>query len=123
MIEQLHSTVNETITGRQELITYGDQSMMKCNITFVTDIAQPSGGPIVNNASGVDSCLDFLAYINKKNKVEFMEDVATASAFINLVLDASPASKMGTTLRLKELYDKGLAGYYESEILTFRKVD
>lgn len=122
-IEQLHQTVNETITGRQELITFGDMHMMKCNITFITDIAQPSGGPITNNASGVSDAIAFLRWIAKKNKVEFMEDASTASGYINLVLDASAASKDGTTMRLRELYDRGLSGYYETEVLTFRKVD
>lgn len=123
MVEQLHATVNETITGRQELITYGDMAMMRCNMTFITDIAQPSGGPIVNNASGVASVLDFLSWCSKKNKIEFMPDKDIASAYINLVFDSSAAAKEGTKFRLKELYDRGLSGYYETELMTFRKVD
>lgn len=122
-IEQQSATVNETVTGRQELITFGDTYMTRFNINFITDIAQPSGGPIVNNASGVSDALAFLRYINKKNKIEFMPDKDVASSYINLVLDANVASKTGTTMRLKELYDKGLSGYYETELLTFRKVD
>lgn len=122
-IEQESPTVNETVTGKQELITFGDTYMTRFNITFITDIAQPSGGPIVNNASGVAAAIDFLSWLSKKNKVEFMEDKDTASGYINLVLDSSAVSKNGTTMRLKELYDKGLTGYYESELLTFRKVD
>lgn len=122
-IEQQSATVNETVTGRQELITFGDTYMTRFNINFITDIAQPSGGPIINNASGLSDALDFLRYINKKNKIEFMPDVDVASSYINLVLDANAASKTGTTMRLKELYDKGLSGYYETELLTFRKVD
>lgn len=121
-IEQLHATVNETVTGRQELITFGDMQMTRFNINFITDISQPSGGPITNNASGVADVLSFLSWITKKNKIEFMPDSATASAYMNLVLDANVASKTGTTMRLKELYDKGLSGYYETELLTFRRV-
>jgi hypothetical protein len=122
-IEQLHQTVNETITGRQELITYGDMNMMRCNITFITDITQPSGGPIMNSSVGVADAISFMRWCCKKNKVEFMPDTNTASAFFNLVLDSSTVSKDGTTFRLKELYDRGLSGYYETETLTFRKVD
>lgn len=122
-IEQQSATVNETVTGRQELITFGDTYMTRFNITFITDITQPSGGPIVSNASGVSDALEFLQWITKKNKIEFMEDKDTASSYINLVLDSNVASKNGTTMRLKELYDKGLSGYFETELLTFRKVD
>ena len=123
MIEQLHSTVNETISGRQEIITYGDKSMMRCNIMFITDIPQPGGSPILNNASGVADAIDFLRWLSLKNKVEFIPDVAAPATFINLVLDSSPANKEGTTMRLREMYDRGLCEYYETEILTFRKVD
>lgn len=121
-IEQQNATVNETVTGRQELITFGDTYMTRFNITMCTDISQPSDGPIISNASGVAAVTDFLYWLTKKNKVEFMPN-ANASGYINLVLDASVASKNGTTMRLKELYDKGLCGYYETELLTFRKVD
>ena len=123
MIEQLHSTVNETITGKQELITYGDMRMMRCNITFITDISQPSGGPIINNASGVSQALDFLHWCSKKNKIEFMPDKDTPGTFINLVFDSSAIAKDGTKFRLKELYDRGLNGYFETELMTFREVD
>lgn len=122
-IEQESATVNETVTGRQELITYGDTHMTRFNIMFITDIAQPDDGPILDNPSGVSDVLSFLQWITKKNKIEFMEDANTASSYINLVLDSSTVSKNGTTMRLKELYDKGLSGYYETELLTFRKVD
>lgn len=122
-IEQQNPTVNETVTGRQELITFGDAYMTRFNIPFITDISQPSGGPIVSNASGVAAAQDFLYWLTKKNTVEFMPDKDVASGYINLVLDANVASKNGTTMRLKELYDKGLCGYYETELLTFRKVD
>lgn len=123
MIEQLHSTVNETITGRQELVTYGDMEMCRFNLMFITNIAQPSDGPIINNATGVSDALNFLKWINKKNKIEFMPDTNTVATFMNLVLDSSVASKNGTTVKLKELYDRGLNDYFESETLTFRKVD
>lgn len=122
MIEQLHSTVNETVTGRQEIITYGDMYMMKCNIMYITNISQPSNGPIINSATGVADAIAFFSWICKKNKVEFIPNVAVPATYINLVLDASAHSKDGTKMSLKELYDKGLPGYFETESLTFRKV-
>lgn len=122
-VAQLHATVNETITGRQELITYGDLGTMRCNITFITDIAQPSNGPIESNPSGVADALRFLRWITRKNKTEFIPDRADVETFYNIVLDSSVASKDGTKFRLRELYDKGLTGYYETETLIFRKVD
>ena len=122
MIEQLHCTVNETVTGVQELITYGDMRMMKCNITFITDIAQPSDGPILNNASGLSDARTFLRWIAKKNKIEFMPDKNTVSTFLNLVIDSAATSKEGTTMYLKEMYSKGLVGYFETDTLTFREI-
>lgn len=122
-IEQLHSTVNETVTGSQELITFGDKSMMQCNIKYITNVTQPSDGPITNNASGVSNALTFLAWICKKNKVQFMPDKDTVATYENLVLDSSSMSKDGTILKLKENYDIGLPQYYETGVLVFRKVN
>lgn len=124
-IEQLHATVNESITGTQELITYGEMGMMRCNVVYITNIQQPSDGPIENNASGVDAALNFLGWITKKNKIEFLPDRndVASSGFMNLVLDSSGVSKDGTKFMLRELYDRGLTGYYETGSMTFRKVD
>lgn len=123
-IEQLHSAVNETITGEQELFTYGNKNMMQCRIKYITDIPQPaSNGVIENNASGVSQARSFLQWVAKKNSVEFMPDRDTPSSYDTYILMKNEYSNDGTTARLKEMYDISLPGYYDTGILLFRKVD
>jgi hypothetical protein len=116
------STVNKTASGRVELVKFGDEQFMQCNFTWITDIAQPSGGPITNNASGVSQFRTFANHLITKAPVEFMPDVATRSTFETLLLESTPISKDGTGFKLKELYDRGLVGYYESGVFVFRVV-
>lgn len=116
------STVNKTASGRVELIKFGDEEFMQCNFKWITDIAQPSGGPITNSASGVQLFRDFAAHLITKAPVEFMPDTAVRTTFETLLLDSTPDSKDGTGFKLKELYDQGLPGYYESGAYVFRVV-
>lgn len=121
-IEQLHSTVNEVVTGEQELITFGDKGIMECNIKFITDIIQPSDGPITSNATGVADAIAFLTYISRKNKVEFIPNKTTPATFLKLILLSTQASKHGTTFELKEMYAQGLVEYYETQVMRFREL-
>lgn len=123
-VEQLHATVNETITGEQELFTYGDKNMMQCRIKFITAISQPANnGVIEDNANAVTQARSFLQWLSKKNSVEFMPDRDTPATYDTYILTRNEKASDGTTAYLREMYDLGLPGYYDSGILTFRKVD
>jgi len=116
------STVNKTASGRVELVKFGDERFMQANIMWVTNIAQPSG-PITNNASGVAQLRAFLDFAITKAPLEFMANTAAPATFEKMILDSTALSKDGVGYKLKELYDKGLPGYFESGVLVFRVVE
>lgn len=115
------STVNKTATGRVELIKFGDEQFMQGNIKFITNIPQP-GGFFENNVTGEQDAIDFMEWIRDKNAIEYMPDRDSPNTFEKFVLESTPQSKDGTGYKLKENYDIGLPGYFETGILVFRKV-
>jgi hypothetical protein len=121
--ESRFATVNKTATGRVELINFGQDQFLQCNIKYVTDIAQPSGGPITNNASGYSNLISFMDYLITKGPVEYMADVSTPATFEKLVLESTVKATDGTGYKLKEMYDQNLPLYYETGTLVFKVVE
>jgi hypothetical protein len=116
------ATVNKTADGRVEVVKFGDEQFMQANIKYATDIGQ-DGVVIHTNASGVANLRTFMEWLIKKYPIEYMADVDTVATFENLILESSPDSQNGTGYKLKELYDIGLPGYFETGILKFRVVE
>ena len=121
--EAVDASVNKTASGRVEVVKFGTQAFMECNIKFATDILQPSGGPITNSATGVSSLRSFLQYCVTKGPLEFMADKDTRSTYETMILESTPESQNGTGYRLKEMYDTGCAGYFQTGRLRFRVVE
>lgn len=116
------STVNKTADGRVEMIKFGDEQFMQCNIKYVTNITQ-DGTLIHTNSSGVTNLITFMDWLVLKAPVEYMADSSTVSTFENLMLESTPEDSKGTGYKLKELYDQGLPGYFETGTLVFRVVE
>jgi hypothetical protein len=91
------------------------------NITFITDINQGTDSDaITTDLSGVSNANAFMDFITDAKPVEFMPDKDTPATYDKLILTKTPESRDGTDYELKELFGKGLAGYFESGLLTFR---
>jgi hypothetical protein len=116
------STVNRTASGRVELIKFGDEQFIQCSMKYINNYTQPSG-PITNNASGVSQFLTFMQFAISKAPMEFMADTANRSTFEKVILESTGESKDGVGFKIKEMYDQGLPGYYESGTLVFRVVE
>jgi hypothetical protein len=121
-IKSIDATVNKTASGRVEVFRYGTERFIEFNIKFATDISMPSGGPIRNNASGVSDLVALMDYLITKAPVEFMPDEDTPGTFQNVFLATTPEDSSGVGHKLKELYDRGLPGYFETGVLRFRVV-
>ena len=119
-VESAQSSVNTSASGKVEVVSYGTNYFMECNITYATDIT--GQGAIKNNASGVSNLRAFMNYAIRKKPLEFMPDIDTPSVFTSCILEKTPSSNNGTGFQLFELYTRGLANYFETGILTFRKV-
>lgn len=117
------ATLSKSASGKVELQSFGIDRMFEFSIKFATDIFQPSGGPIVNNSNGVGALRDFMQWLMDKNYVEFMPDANSPNTYYRLVLESAPGSGEGMGYKLQEQYGRGLAGYFESGILTFRIIE
>jgi hypothetical protein len=116
------SSVNTSADGQTvEVISYGNERFLSCDIKFITDIIGQT--VITNNPSGVDDARNFLEYAITKGNMEFVYDVDNPSVFNKCLLESTQQSRNGTGFRLVEQYAKKLAGYYDVNGLKFRKLD
>lgn len=120
---QRNGTVSKSASGKVQLQSFGVDRMIEFSIKFATNIYQPSSGPIVNSSSGVANLQSFLQHCMNKYYIEFMPDKDTPSTYYRLVLDSAPGGSDGMGYRLQEQYARGLKGYFESGILTFRIIE
>jgi hypothetical protein len=116
------SSVNESASGKVEVVSFGEKRTMTCNVTFITDYEQTYQSIIKQNLSGVQDARDFLNYIIRKREIEFIPDVDDFDIFEKCLLESTSSGQNGTSYLLKELYASGLVGYYETGNLVFRKI-
>lgn len=119
-VETIESSVNTSASGIVEVVSFGQNNFMECNIMYATDIL--GQGAIKNNGNGVSDLRDFMNYLIKKRPVEFVPDIDNPSVFIPCILEKTRSSSSGVGFQLYEMYGRGLANYYETQTLTFRKV-
>jgi hypothetical protein len=120
--QAVDATVNKTASGRVEVVKFGTESFIECNITFVTD-RTVDGTVIRSNATGVADLRRFLQYLVTKGPCEFIPDEDTVSTYQKVMLESTPDSDKGTGYRIKELYDKGLSHVYQTGKLKFRVLE
>lgn len=121
--ESSSAVVNQSASGRVEVVKYGLNKFMSANITLANDYDNSKAGFIKDNPSGVSDLRDFLAYCITKNPIEFIEDESNTSSFQECILESTRADRKGTGFELRELLNRKLAGYYESGDLTFRLIE
>lgn len=117
------ASVNKSASGRVEVVKFGNESFMQCDIKYANNIIQPDNEIIKSDANGVSKLLTFMNYLITKGPVEFMPDIDTRSTFYKLLLESTSDSKDGVSFKLKERYDEGLPGYYDTGVLKFRQVE
>lgn len=118
------ASVNESSSGNVEFFTSGLRKFTEFNITFVTNNSmRKAGGLFVNNPNAVSELRDFLEFAITKGPIEFMPDKNNRSLgnTQTLILERTPTSSTGTGFRLRELYARGLAGFFETGRLKFRE--
>lgn len=113
--------VNLSASGQVEVIKFGTENFLNANITMVSDIPQDNR-VIRTDLNGVANLRTFMRYLITKAKIEFMPDIGDRDTFEKLLLESTPESETGTAFLLKELTDRGLAGYYETGQLKFRRM-
>lgn len=114
------ASINKTASGRVEVVKFGIEKFVQFQIKYITEIEQDCGGPIKNDPAALDNIQSFLQYCVTRAALEFMPDENTTATFQDIILDSSQSSQNGTGYKLKELYDKDLPGYFETDVLKFR---
>jgi hypothetical protein len=115
-------TVRRSASGNVEMIKYGDNKLMELSFSFITNIAQ-NNAYLKTDLSGVENCREFLKYVVNKNTVEFIPDEDKPDVYFKCILEKTQDSSDGVGFKLKELYARGLPGYYETGLLTFRLLE
>lgn len=114
--ESVDSTINETGSGRVEVITFGLREFMECNIRFITNIRQ-SGAVIQDNPTGYEDALFFMDEITKRGNIEFMPDRDDPDNFFEVSLESTEQDAKGLKYKLTE---ESVSDYYRTGKLVFR---
>ncbi len=117
------STVNKTASGLVKVHSFGTDRFFEFDIKFATNIYQPSGGPIVNNQTGVEDLQAFMQFAITKKYFEFMPDKNTPSTYYRCVLESTPSESKGTGYKLQEQFTRNLIGYYETGVIKLRIIE
>src|SRR5690606_5719403 len=118
--DAVQGVVNVSASGRVEVVRYGQSDFIQMNIRYATDIPQGDSGIILNSASGVSDLRAFMRYAITKAPVEFMPSISDLNTYQSLILESTRDSQKGLGFKLKELYDTGLPGYFETGTLKWR---
>lgn len=121
--EQRAATISTSASGKVQMQSFGIDRFFEFSIKFATNIPQPSSGPIVSNLSGVDNLRIFMQYLCNKYTVEFMPDKDNPDVFYKVVLHKSSSGSDGMGYKLQEQFTRGLVGYFETGILTFKIIE
>lgn len=114
------SSVNISANGVVQTLEFGDGQRMECNIRGATDRTGLKMNPFFENPNGRQDLIDFMNYLITKAKIEFMPDVSNRNNFFELLLDSTTADRNGTRYKIQNM--KGANDFYETGLLTFRKV-
>ena len=116
----LYPSVTKTVTGRTQVIYFGDETRMSCEIKYQTDVRKGSGNPIEDQANGLQNLISFLEYGIKKNKIVFYPDRDSDTVY-NCILDGVGSNRNGTGYRLKE-YLTMYPDHFTTGKMIFRRI-
>ena len=115
------SNINESASGQIEVYSIGKVSFYEFNIKYINEYLEKDLPYMKKDLSAVANINDFLDFCIEKNPVEFIPDMSDLNTFDTIILEKTSSDSKGTGYKLKELYGQGLAGYYETGLLTFRQ--
>lgn len=114
-----NAVVNTTPVGNVQQISFGDGIRITMNMPIITNKLGLKNTPFYENATGIADFMTFIKFCMTKAKVEFMQDVAAPSSFVKCFLEATKQDKEARRFVLQNIGDPE---FYESGVLSFRKV-
>ena len=120
--EASSASVQKSASGKVEVVSFGLDEFASLNIQYQTDQTMPNGAPIESNPNGVSDLRNFMIYAITKGNFEFIPDRDAPGNYSKVILERSATNQQGVGFRLKELYGRGLPGYFESGRIILRKI-
>lgn len=121
--QAVDAKVNKTANGGVEVVKFGTEKFMECNIKLQTNIDQGTRSYLRTNLTGEDDLRRFLQFLVTKAPLEFMPDENEPDDFETLILESTPDSQDGVGYRMKEMWDVGFNDYFQTGKLKFRKIE
>jgi hypothetical protein len=118
----IEGVINKSSSGDIEVIKFGNERFMSCEILFITNEIQNTASIIRTNQSGVEDYIRFIEWCTEKAPVEFMIDENDEDTFQELILESTEQDSKGLDYDLVEEYERGLPDYFKSGRLTFRLI-
>lgn len=119
--EAAEANINQSASGAVEVYSIGVRRFMEFNIGPITDNQVRKGSLFIQNENAVSELRDFMRYATTKGDIEFMPDNNSLENFSSIILEKTPSSSNGVGYKLRELYSRGLIGFFETGLLTFRE--
>lgn len=120
--ESTASVVNESAKGIIEVFKFGQRNFMRLRMLFVTDLDMGEGNIIETQASALANMRTYLQFATTKSPHDFVPNRSSPSIFTEMLLESTPRSKKGTGFEIREMTDRNLANYYDSGLLTYRRL-
>lgn len=118
-IRKENATSNSTPVGIVQMVSFGDGVPIQLNIRLITNKLDLKNSPFYENVNGIADFMTFIKFALTKGRLEFMPDVATPSYFVKCYLESTAEDRNAHKFTLKNMGDPE---FYESGLLTFRKV-
>jgi len=119
-----YGTVNKSASGRVQVQRFGTESFIEAQIVMITNIRQlRAGGPIEDDPNAYAKVILFLQFATTKQPMDFYPDRDDPTFFYTVLLESTDGFSDGLGYRLREMYDRGMKGYYDTGKLVFRVVE
>lgn len=118
--ENIDAVVNETGSGRIEVVRFGIKKLIEMDIKFITNL--PCGnGAIESNPTGYDDAIFFMENLIKRGSIEFMEDRNHPETFYEISCVSTQDDTNGLKFKLTE--ETQVAGIFKTGKLVFRIIE
>lgn len=119
----IDGVVNKSASGAIEVIKFGNERFMECEMLFITNIIQTPESIIRTNVTGVEDYISLIEWMTEKSPFEVMIDESKPSEYQTFILESTEQDSKGLDYELIELYDRSLPLYYRSGKLKFRLME
>lgn len=113
----------ESTSGEVEVLHFSTDRTYVFNFKYITNREMPCGGPIRNDPNAVESVNSFMSWAIRQKVIEYYPDKSNMETSFKIRLEKAKGNSKGLGYRLKELTSKNLPGFFETERVTFRRLD